>query len=385
MKLYQRLGLLLMVVFCYNAVPCYGSEQVKLYTLSTGDSVYREETSVVVAFNKPREVLSTSLLNGGYHHNLKAVFNHDMKGATGVDAATYLAYMQGVAKRLGFNPGSVTGMGTAASMENVAIQSASYQALTVTAIVTGGVEGNGGRAGDPADYYGPGKKTTLHKPGTINIMLVIDADIPNGTMARALVTCTEAKTAALQELLAGSRYSTGLATGSGTDQTMVIANPGSPLYFEDAGKHSKLGELIGRTVKQAVKEALLRQTGLSPEKQHSVLRRMNRFGVTEDALYQLYQQEYGSIDKQRFVTALRHVDKEPELVTGTSLYVHLLDQFQWQLLNGDELTRAGNDLLRLTAGKYGVLSPLTATDELESSVRAWSGLMVRIVASRMQQ
>jgi len=72
-------------------------------------------------------------------------------------------------------------------------------------------------------------------------MLVIDADLPPGIMARALVTCTEAKTAAIQELMAGSNYSNGLATGSGTDQTIVIANPASELYFEGAGKHSKLG------------------------------------------------------------------------------------------------------------------------------------------------
>ncbi|HWR05686.1 adenosylcobinamide amidohydrolase [Sporomusa sp.] len=385
MKLNLKLGLLLVVIFCYNVVPCFGSEQVKLYTLSTGDTVYREDTSVIISFEKPRNVLSTSRLNGGYRDNLKAVFNHDMKNATGVDGATYLDYLQGVAKHLGLNPARATGMGTAASMENVAIQSESYQTLTVTAIVTGGVEGNGGRAGDPATYFSPGKKTTLHKPGTINIMLVIDADIPSGTMTRALVTCTEAKTAALQELMAGSKYSNGLATGSGTDQTMVIANPGSPLYLEDAGKHSKLGELIGRTVKQAVKEALLRQTGLSPQKQHSVLRRMNRFGVTEETLYQQYLQEYGMIDKQRFSTSLRQLDKEPALLTGTSLYVHLLDQFQWQLLSGDELTQAGNDLLLLTAGKYHVSPPTLAVDELEPSVRAWSGLVVKVVADRVNQ
>jgi hypothetical protein len=166
---------------------------------------------------------------------------------------------------------------------------------------------------------------------------------------------------------------------------MVIANPGSPLYLEDAGKHSKLGELIGRTVKQAVKEALLRQTGLSPQKQHSVLRRMNRFGVTEETLYQQYLQEYGMIDKQRFSTSLRQLDKEPALLTGTSLYVHLLDQFQWQLLSGEELTQAGNDLLLLTAGKYHVSPPALAVDELEPSVRAWSGLVVKIVADRVTQ
>ncbi|WP_371378632.1 adenosylcobinamide amidohydrolase [Sporomusa aerivorans] len=384
MKKYLR-GLLLAIIFCGSAIPCLGSERIPIYTLSTGDSVYRQDTNIILAFNAPREVLSTSVVNGGYRRDLKAVFNHDMKGAVGVTGANYPEYMRRVAGELGLNPARVTSMGTAASMDNVAIQSESYQSLTVTAIATGGVEGNGGRAGDPASYFIPGKKTVQYKPGTINIMLVIDADLPAATMARALVTCTEAKTAALQELVAGSRFSNGLATGSGTDQTIVITNPGSSLFLEDAGKHAKLGELIGRTVKQAVKEALLRQSGLSPQKQHSMLRRMNRFGVTEESLYQQYLEEYGAINRQRFAAVLRQLDKEAELVTGTSLYVHLLDQNQWQLLSGGELAQAGNDLLVLTAGKYQVLAPSVATGELTADIRAWSALVVKIVADRLDR
>lgn len=145
----------------------------------------------------------------------------------------------------------------------------------MTAIVTGGIETNGGRVGDPADYYKPVEKPD--KLGTINIILILDADMPPGTLARALVTCTEAKTAAIQELLAGSNYSTGLATGSGTDQTIIVANSDSALYFEGAGKHSKMGELIGKTVTKAVKAALSKQSGLNPKTQHNVFRRLKTF------------------------------------------------------------------------------------------------------------
>ncbi|MFR4384092.1 MAG: hypothetical protein ACLT4X_07455 [Phascolarctobacterium sp.] len=49
-----------------------------------------------------------------------------------------------------------------------------------------------------------------------------------------------------------------------------MANSESPLYLEGAGKHSKLGELIGRTVLKAVKRALAKQSGLTPECQHDV-------------------------------------------------------------------------------------------------------------------
>ena len=185
-------------------------------------------------------------------------------------ADTYTEHMRLLSRRLGLAPDKVTGMVTAADMENVAIESRSYKELTVTAIVTGGIETNGGRVGDPADYYAPREKQG--RPGTINIILVLDTDLPAGTLARALVTCTEAKTAALQELMAGSNYSTGLATGSGTDQTILVANTDSSLYLEGAGKHAKMGELIGCVVKAAVTRALARQSHLTPVRQHDVFR-----------------------------------------------------------------------------------------------------------------
>ena len=262
----------------------------KLYTLSTGDEVYRYEKSIVIFFKGRRKVLSTSVFNGGYHENYNAVFNHDAKQGAGMPcemlAPTYTEHMQILSGRLGLNPETVTGMGTAADMENAAIETLSYQNLTVTAIVTGGIETNGGRVGDPADFFKPLEKPD--KAGTINIMLVLDTDLPPGTLTRALVTCTEAKTAAIQELLEGSKYSNGIATGSGTDTTIVVANSESPLYLEGAGKHSKLGELIGRVVKEAVKKALDKQTGLNPQSQHNALKRLQRFGVNKTTLWKKY-------------------------------------------------------------------------------------------------
>lgn len=360
-----------------------------LCTLSNGDAVNRYDKRIVIKFEQPCKVLSTSVLNGGYREDLTAVFNHDCHTGGGTDctlrAPTYGEHMRLVARELGFDPDMVTGMVTAAQMENAAIISKKYESLTVTAIVTGGIEVNGGRAGDPATYFKPVEKSKLHKPGTINILLVIDADMPPGILARAMVTCTEAKTAALQELMAGSNYSSGLATGSGTDQTIIIANPVSALYLESAGKHSKLGELIGCAVKQAVKEALLRQTGLSPGLQHSVLRRLKRFGVNEEALWQEYAADNGrQIAKQQFLEYLYKVDRDQQLLTYTSLYVHLLDQFLWGLLSGAEVRQTGDELLAMVAGKFGV--PLTAIggNEFQEHIQAWMSLFVNIVKVKIQ-
>ncbi len=354
---------------------------MKLCTLTTGDAVCRRDKTIVIRFEKPRKILSTSLLNGGYHENLTAVFNHntDYDGVM-TSIADYLEYMRGVARQAGLEPAAVSGMGTAASMDNVGIQTESYQNLTVTAIVTGGVEVNGGRVGDPAHYFQPLGKDVLYKPGTINIMLVIDSDLPAGILARALVTCTEAKTAALQELVVGSNYSDGLATGSGTDQTIVIANPESPLYLLSAGKHSKLGELIGVAVKKAVKEALLRQNDLSAASQHSALQRMKRFGATEEVLWQQYMAYYGGGNIEAvFMNTLYRIDGNSQLVTYTSLYAHLLDQWNWGLLSAEETIEAGNALLALAAAHFG-MSPIMITGPgIEDSIQAWITLVIHIV------
>ena len=164
-----------------------------LCTLSTGDKVYFYDKSIVIYFSGARKILSTSLYNGGYHDDYTAVYNYDAKQGAGMPcemlADTYVEHMRLVSKRLALDPDKVSGMGTAASMENAVVETMSFKELAVTAIVTGGIETNGGRAGDPADYYKPQPKPV--KYGTINIMLLLDCDMPEGVMARALVTCTE--------------------------------------------------------------------------------------------------------------------------------------------------------------------------------------------------
>ena len=360
-----------------------GQEQMELARLTTGDIAYRYDKSIVLVFSGPRKVLSTSLYNGGYHEDFEAVFNRDMTQGSGMPcesfAPTYVESMKIVAERLGLAPELTSGMGTAAHMENASIVSRSYKELTVTAIVTGGVETNGGRVGDPASYY----KTAEKKCGTINIMLVIDADLPPGILARALVTCTEAKTAALQELMAPSRYSAGLATGSGTDQTIVVANSESPLFFEGAGKHSKLGELIGLAVMAAVKEALKKQSGLTPAQQHDLLRRLRRFGVTEEALWQRYREEAGAdpLIKAQFIAALEKMTAVPALFPLGVLFIHLYDEHLWGLLEKGETWEAAEKLLKEMATALRLKTQegvLMQEDYMDSLAR----LLVRAVVER---
>ena len=350
---------------------------MELAKLTTGDVAYRYDKSIALFFSGARRVLSTSLYNGGYHEDFTSVFNRDMTQGAGMPcesfAPTYAESMRIAAQKIGLDPDRTTGMGTAAQMENASVQSRSYKELTVTAIVTGGVETNGGRVGDPASYY----KTVEKKYGTINIILVIDADLPPGILARALVTCTEAKTAALQELMADSRYSCGLATGSGTDQTIIVANAESPLCFEEAGKHSKLGELIGQAVMAAVKDALGRQSGLTPARQHNLLRRLRRFGITEDALWHAYEGRgtMTHLIKPHFLHILHQLVECPGVFALGVSYVHLYDEFLWGLLTDAEMRAAGEHFLAEMARCADVPRPAERQDG-EDHMQAMAAFLV---------
>jgi adenosylcobinamide hydrolase len=312
-----------------------------LHRFKNGDKLSRQDNALIVRFAGRRNVLSTAPDNGGYQENLKYVFNQDCKvngeKLVPLKAPTYGEHMRLVAEELGLDPDAACGLSTAASMENVSVVTESYSDTTVTAVVTGGIDENGGRAGDPA-YWHETDGESRSVSGTINIMLFIDAHLSEGTLTRALVTCTEAKTAALQELLAPSLYSTGIATGSGTDGTIIVSNPESPVRLNWAGKHAKLGELIGRTVMRAVKEALYLQTGLGAEQQFNIFSRIGRYGITRDKILQ----ECANID----IAKLDELSRRSDLVVFTSLYVHLLDQLQWGLISPSHAQTAAEVLLK---------------------------------------
>ena len=73
------------------------------------------------------------------------------------------------------------------------------------------------------------------------------------------------------------------------------------IFLTNAGKHAKLGELIGKAVIAAVKEALFLQPGLCPKHQHHVIKRMDRFWVTEDLLWEGCQcDSQGPFERARF-------------------------------------------------------------------------------------
>lgn len=339
-----------------------------LHTLPNGDEVLREGNSIIVRLHGRRKTLSSSAPNGGLHIGLTSVFNHDSKPESHKNcrmlAPTMAEHMALEAQGIGLDAAQCTGLITAADMDNAAIRQLSYDDFSVTAIVTGGIEENGGRVGDPASWHEKQGVTLPLKLGTVNTILYISADLTDEALVRALITCTEAKCAAIQELAAASCYSSGLATGSGTDGTVIICDAESPVLLTSAGKHYKLGELIGRTVIPALKEALYKQTGLGPAMQHDVFRRLGRWGLAEADMLEELPPGCSAAD-------LRDLATEGRMVAAAALYAHLLDELAWQLLSPDEAADAAAGLL----GRFGY-DPPQAPLGTADLIAAWRQMML---------
>lgn len=345
-----------------------------IYTFSNGEQLVRDlrTQSLSVRFLAPKKVLSTSLLNGGYREDLTAVFNYTCGGPnTCMSLKAFEAHLAREAAAMGLDPQHTTGVGTAALMKNVAVVTETYEALTVTACVTAGVEGNAGCAGDPAFYYG-GEDREILCPGTINILLFLGADMPPGVLSRAMVTAVEAKSAALRELLVGSRYSEEPATGTGTDSMILVSDPSAPVYFRGAGKHNKLGELIGKTVKQAVKEALRRQNGLDGTMTRNVLYRLRRYGVTWESLEALAKTRHERLFEEAKVRLT-----DIHLVTWATLYAHILDECRWGLMPAEEARYLGGEILRSMAEETEIPAVPIRTEGIPGMLEAFGIALIR--------
>jgi adenosylcobinamide hydrolase len=317
--------------------PVVHSPDMKMiHKTSSGEEIYRNNDSIIVILPKNRNLITTSYVNGGYQENLQAVFNHQPDPAKGhsskdLEGGSIEAYIRIHAKRLGLDPDRVAAMITAAKMKNASLVTRCFRDLEITAVITGGIEVNGGRAGDPANWHEE-KGSMVYVGGTINIILIVNAYLPAHVLSRAIITATEAKTVAIQQLMAPSKYSNGIATGSGTDQICIISNMDSQKVMTWAGKHSKLGELIGKCVIEATTEALAIQTGLTPESQRDMLVRLNRFGIDEKNYWETASALEGENWKERFIRNLRDFSRNPAVVAMTASLLHIVDEIQWGLI-----------------------------------------------------
>ena len=336
--------------------------------------IHREEKIIYARFLSPHRVISTSRAAGGLTSDLDFVINHQscepqnhylpliVKTWSDQDRYRHL-----VCDRHNLPADRSAILGTAANMNNAAVIQEDFRDLIVAAVVTGGVETNAGRIGDPAPVYEidgrfesiDGSRPVEH--GTINIMLFINRELTDGALVRSVMTATEAKTAALAELAVNSRYSDGLATGTGTDQIAVACLLGTGLPLTGAGKHTKLGEMIGRVTARAVKQTLVRQNGLTPDRQCSVRKHLERFGLEigeagkrrmKEKIMSLLPEDRAGVLAENFDV----IDRDPLTAAAVAALVHVRDKIVWGIFPenclAEIMTTQGALAAAAASGKY---------------------------------
>jgi len=223
---------------------------------------FRNQT-LVLTLKEPMRILSTL---EGEKSDVKFVANHYFPApAWGLDHLSGLKGLrQATLKTLGLEPEETAILFTGARMDCLAVSRQSFRELEVTALVTAGVVSNALRmSADHGGFYEPGTRKKHEKPGTINMLLLSNARLTRRAMARAVITATEAKTAALQDLdiRSSATPARNQATGTGTDNIIVVEGRGDHT-IDNCGGHSKLGELIAKAVYEGVREAIRKQNGL---------------------------------------------------------------------------------------------------------------------------
>lgn len=224
--------------------------QMELATSSQGSYLLiRSETDL--------RTLNSSPWGGGFG-NHSNVMNRQVDKL--YNEADPLREMDEFIHREGLQPSETAGMLTAAMVKDVGYRTLTWTSegakdsnsffeqgehvegcLHVCAWVTVGL-GNKARAGavQPA--------ASLY-PGTINTILVIDGQLTDAAMVNAVITATEAKAAALQDL--GIEADGRPATGTTTDAVLIAAT-GRGQTYNYAGTATALGYMIGRTVYEAI-------------------------------------------------------------------------------------------------------------------------------------
>ncbi len=226
-----------------------------------------ENKSLLIEFLSPLTVISTL---EGMRNNILFVGNHytppqcwSITHYLGLSLSRTMVY-----KCLGLDDNVTSFLFTGVDMDNFVLKVITHKNLEVWVLLTAGVESNAQRMSrDRGDYW---------EVGTINMIIMTNMKLSPRAMTRAIITATEAKTAALQDMDIRSSYVPleNQATGTGTDNIIVVEGMGNCL-LDNAGGHSKLGELIAKGVYEATISAIGKQNLLSRER-HIFARLMER-------------------------------------------------------------------------------------------------------------
>jgi adenosylcobinamide amidohydrolase len=201
--------------------------------------------------DQPCRVLSWAPLGGGVR-NARVLANHQVVLDDREALRAPRAYLARVVRAAGHDPRRTVAMMTGAEVARAGHAVASRDGVSASAWCTAGFS-NALRAGDRATVGSA-------YAGTINVIVVVNRPLAHGAMVEAVQIATEARVLAVLEAGIKSVRSGAQATGTGTDCIAIVAPLRATARAGRAeaycGKHTLLGELIGRAVLESCARAI---------------------------------------------------------------------------------------------------------------------------------
>lgn len=151
------------------------------------------------------------------------------------------------------DPSLSVGMMTALDLSNMICERFEMKGKSVFVIVTAGV----GNAMDVSTSF---QYDIDSKPSTINTWVFINGNLSDEAYIEALVTSTEAKVKALNDMEVRDKRNGNLATGTPTDSILIASSQKGELE-PFAGPITPIGKLIGKGVYEVTKKAIQRYLG----------------------------------------------------------------------------------------------------------------------------
>ncbi|MGD7042939.1 adenosylcobinamide amidohydrolase [Jeotgalibacillus proteolyticus] len=148
----------------------------------------------------------------------------------------------------GWSAADTVGMMTAVVVEDVVIREFEHEKLSIVVAVTAGV-------GNAVDVSLAHQRNDKQTAGTINSWIFVNGKLSDEAFIQAMMTATEAKVKALQQLNVKDPITQTLATGTSTDSLLVAATQKGE-YVQYAGPVTALGKMIGRGIVECTVEAI---------------------------------------------------------------------------------------------------------------------------------
>lgn len=206
-----------------------------------GGSIQMTEEASIVSCQTTLSTVSSAIVGGGFlrtqtiiNYHVPSGYNH----SDPIDDIQRFATSRQLEKPF-------IGMITAVPIHYTKTATVRHNNLTVASVITAGLN----------IATASGKSTPMPSlPGTINMIVLIDANLVASALINSVITATEAKTGVLVEHSIRTKEGY-MATGTLTD-ALVIACTGRGDLLPYAGPGTWVGYLIGASIRQCLTDAL---------------------------------------------------------------------------------------------------------------------------------